>query len=181
MFALSEKSAEKKTKTGRLPIAHYKQKPAGSDLWPVNRCIPSLKVRFWKVSCEILQFLLTFYFNRIKNVINSCDDNFSVSISPVTWSFRNHSKMLIYNCAAHVFYLNRPKLLKGIFICNIFQKDYLKLVAQIYNIAFQLSAISWTWLCQTESKWVLWGLEIVHPKIVNSACFFSGPLLITPS
>ncbi len=41
MFALSEKSAEKKTKTGRLPIAHYKQKPAGSDLWPVNRCIPS--------------------------------------------------------------------------------------------------------------------------------------------
>ncbi len=40
MFALSEKSAEKKTKTGRLPIAHYKQKPAGSDLWPVNRCIP---------------------------------------------------------------------------------------------------------------------------------------------
>ncbi len=42
MFALSEKSAEKKTKTGRLPIAHYKQKPAGSDLWPVNRCIPSL-------------------------------------------------------------------------------------------------------------------------------------------
>ncbi len=38
---LSEKSAEKKTKTGRLPIAHYKQKPAGSDLWPVNRCIPS--------------------------------------------------------------------------------------------------------------------------------------------
>ncbi len=36
-----EKSAEKKTKTGRLPIAHYKQKPAGSDLWPVNRCIPS--------------------------------------------------------------------------------------------------------------------------------------------
>ncbi len=42
MFALSEKSAEKKTKTGRLPIAHYKQKPAGSDLWPVNRCIPSI-------------------------------------------------------------------------------------------------------------------------------------------
>ncbi len=41
MFALSEKSAEKKTKTGRLPIAHYKQKPAGSDLWPVNRCIPN--------------------------------------------------------------------------------------------------------------------------------------------
>ncbi len=41
MFALSEKSAEKKTKTGRLPIAHYKQKPAGSDLWPVNRCIPT--------------------------------------------------------------------------------------------------------------------------------------------
>ncbi len=40
MFALSEKSAEKKTKNGRLPIAHYKQKPAGSDLWPVNRCIP---------------------------------------------------------------------------------------------------------------------------------------------
>ncbi len=44
MFALSEKSAEKKTKTGRLPIAHYKQKPAGSDLWPVNRCIPSSRV-----------------------------------------------------------------------------------------------------------------------------------------
>ncbi len=43
MFALSEKSAEKKTKTGRLPIAHYKQKPAGSDLWPVNRCIPTSK------------------------------------------------------------------------------------------------------------------------------------------
>ncbi len=43
MFALSEKSAEKKTKTGRLPIAHYKQKPAGSDLWPVNRCIPIAK------------------------------------------------------------------------------------------------------------------------------------------
>ncbi len=42
MFALSEKSAEKKTKTGRLPIAHYKQKPADSDLWPVNRCIPSI-------------------------------------------------------------------------------------------------------------------------------------------
>ncbi len=42
MFALSEKSAEKKTKTGRLPIAHYKQKPAGSDLWPVNRCIPKI-------------------------------------------------------------------------------------------------------------------------------------------
>ncbi len=42
MFALSEKSAEKKTKTGRLPIAHYKQKPAGSDLWPVNRCIPTI-------------------------------------------------------------------------------------------------------------------------------------------
>ncbi len=41
MFALSEKSAEKKTKTARLPIAHYKQKPAGSDLWPVNRCIPN--------------------------------------------------------------------------------------------------------------------------------------------
>ncbi len=41
MFALSENSAEKKTKTGRLPIAHYKQKPAGSDLWPVNRCIPT--------------------------------------------------------------------------------------------------------------------------------------------
>ncbi len=41
--ALSEKSAEKKTKTGRLPITHYKQKPAGSDLWPVNRCIPSIK------------------------------------------------------------------------------------------------------------------------------------------
>ncbi len=41
MFALSEKSAEKKTKNGRLPIAHYKQKPAGSDLWPVNRCIPT--------------------------------------------------------------------------------------------------------------------------------------------
>ncbi len=41
MFALSEKSAEKKTKTGRLPIAHYKQKPADSDLWPVNRCIPT--------------------------------------------------------------------------------------------------------------------------------------------
>ncbi len=41
MFALSEKSAEKKTKTGRLPIAHYKQKPAGSDIWPVNRCIPN--------------------------------------------------------------------------------------------------------------------------------------------
>ncbi len=41
MFALSEKSAEKKTKTARLPIAHFKQKPAGSDLWPVNRCIPS--------------------------------------------------------------------------------------------------------------------------------------------
>ncbi len=38
---LSEKSAEKKTKTGRLPITHYKQKPAGSDLWPVNRCIPN--------------------------------------------------------------------------------------------------------------------------------------------
>ncbi len=32
---------KKKTKTGRLPIAHYKQKPAGSDLWPVNRCIPN--------------------------------------------------------------------------------------------------------------------------------------------
>ncbi len=44
MFALSEKSAEKKTKTGRLPIAHYKQKPAGSDLWPVNRCIPKTNV-----------------------------------------------------------------------------------------------------------------------------------------
>ncbi len=44
MFALSEKSAEKKTKTGRLPIAHYKQKPAGSDLWPVNRCIPSVYI-----------------------------------------------------------------------------------------------------------------------------------------
>ncbi len=42
MFALSGKSAEKKTKTGRLPIAHYKQKPSGSDLWPVNRCIPSI-------------------------------------------------------------------------------------------------------------------------------------------
>ncbi len=41
MFALSEKSAEKKTKTARLPIAQFKQKPAGSDLWPVNRCIPS--------------------------------------------------------------------------------------------------------------------------------------------
>ncbi len=41
VFALSEKSAEKNTKTGRLPIAHYKQKPAGSDLWPVNRCIPT--------------------------------------------------------------------------------------------------------------------------------------------
>ncbi len=45
MFALSEKSAEKKTKTGRLPIAHYKQKPAGSDLWPVNRCIPTLNTK----------------------------------------------------------------------------------------------------------------------------------------
>ncbi len=44
MFALSEKSAEKKTKTGRLPIAHYKQKPAGSDLWPVNRCIPNIYI-----------------------------------------------------------------------------------------------------------------------------------------
>ncbi len=32
---------KKKTKTARLPIAHFKQKPAGSDLWPVNRCIPS--------------------------------------------------------------------------------------------------------------------------------------------
>ncbi len=40
------KSAEKKTKTGRLPIAHYKQKPAGSDLWPVNRCIPSIMAIF---------------------------------------------------------------------------------------------------------------------------------------
>ncbi len=48
MFALSEKSAEKKTKTGRLPIAHYKQKPAGSDLWPVNRCIP----RIWRKEHE---------------------------------------------------------------------------------------------------------------------------------
>ncbi len=47
MFALSEKSAEKKTKTGRLPIAHYKQKPAGSDLWPVNRCIP-IVMCIWK-------------------------------------------------------------------------------------------------------------------------------------
>ncbi len=44
MFALSEKSAEKKTKTGRLPDSRiYKQKPAGSDLWPVNRCIPIKK------------------------------------------------------------------------------------------------------------------------------------------
>ncbi len=31
----------KKKKNGRLPIAYYKQKPAGSDLWPVNRCIPN--------------------------------------------------------------------------------------------------------------------------------------------
>ncbi len=46
MFALLEKSAEKKTKTGRLPIAHYKQKPSGSDLWPVNRCIPSDNYRY---------------------------------------------------------------------------------------------------------------------------------------
>ncbi len=54
MFALSEKSAEKKTKTGRLPIAHYKQKPAGSDLWPVNRCIPTLfhTMKVETISCQ---------------------------------------------------------------------------------------------------------------------------------
>ncbi len=32
---------KKRQKTAGLPIAHYKQKPAGSDLWPVNRCIPT--------------------------------------------------------------------------------------------------------------------------------------------
>ncbi len=54
MFALSEKSAEKKTKTGRLPIAHYKQKPAGSDLWPVNRCIPNLYAHILDVSVSAI-------------------------------------------------------------------------------------------------------------------------------
>ncbi len=53
MFALSEKSAEKKTKTGRLPIAHYKQKPSGSDLWPVNRCIPTIN----RSNCKRLFFV----------------------------------------------------------------------------------------------------------------------------
>ncbi len=31
---------KKRQRTGWLPIAHYKQKPSGSDLWPVNWCIP---------------------------------------------------------------------------------------------------------------------------------------------
>ncbi len=54
MFALSEKSAEKNTKTGRLPIAHYKQKPAGSDLWPVNRCIPNKNLTTTMYSLAVL-------------------------------------------------------------------------------------------------------------------------------
>ncbi len=41
------KIGRKKTKTGRLPIAHYKQKPAGSDLWPVNRCIPNIYIHIY--------------------------------------------------------------------------------------------------------------------------------------
>ncbi len=57
---LSEKSAEKNTKTGRLPITHYKQKPAGSDLWPVNRCIPNFNAA--KFSIKLFYFIyLTVY------------------------------------------------------------------------------------------------------------------------
>ncbi len=63
MFALSEKSAEKKTKTGRLPIAHYKQKPAGSDLWPVNRCIPNNK---WKIHTIKQSSDTIMYLSRLK-------------------------------------------------------------------------------------------------------------------
>ncbi len=63
MFALSEKSAEKKTKTGRLPIAHYKQKPAGSDLWPVNRCIPKN---------YIIQELCTIQWHKLYNLKIAC-------------------------------------------------------------------------------------------------------------
>ncbi len=43
---LSWKIGRKKDKNGRLPIAHYKQKPSGSDLWPVNRCIPKWNTRY---------------------------------------------------------------------------------------------------------------------------------------
>ncbi len=64
VFALSEKSAEKKTKTGRLPIAHYKQKPAGSDLWPVNRCIPIIyiKIHCLPFNLSDVQFFLPLSF-----------------------------------------------------------------------------------------------------------------------
>ncbi len=40
LWPLSKKTAEKNTKNVRLAITHYKQKPSGSDLWPVNRCVP---------------------------------------------------------------------------------------------------------------------------------------------
>ncbi len=66
-------------------------------------CSPMLHLFEQKYSknCEILlQFKITFfYFNILWNVIYSCDQSWIVSIitpvCSVTWSFRNHSNMLI--------------------------------------------------------------------------------------